>query len=386
MGRDRSGLMSRSAVTTARAVALEALARIDAGAYANLVLDATLERSALSERDRAFVTDLVYGTTRMRRACDFLLEPHIRAELDPDVRAALRLGAFQLLFLRTPPHAAVSATVEAAPRRAKGLVNAVLRKIAGVKPKWPDRATELSYPDWIVDLVVAELGDADGLAALRAMNEPASATRRADGYVQDAASQEVARYVGARVGDLIGDVCGAPGGKATLMAAEAPALVAAGDIRATRAALVAANAATLGSGNVAAFVGDARTPPLRDGSLDRVLVDAPCSGLGVLRRRPDARWRIGAEDVDRLAALQRELLVATMSLLRDGATLVYSVCTMTEAETIAIDEWLEQQYPGLHAIPPPVPPWRQHRRGALLLPHDAGTDGMYVLGLRQDDR
>ncbi|MGH9151624.1 MAG: transcription antitermination factor NusB, partial [Acidimicrobiales bacterium] len=114
---------------TARRVAVEALVRIDEGAYANLVLPALLERSGLDRRDRAFVTELVYGSTRMRRACDWLVDRLVVRPLEPEVRAVLRVGAYQLAFLRTPPHASVSATVDAAPARARGLVNAVLRRL-----------------------------------------------------------------------------------------------------------------------------------------------------------------------------------------------------------------------------------------------------------------
>src|SRR5207248_2430735 len=137
--------------------------------------------------DRHFVTELVYGTTRMRRACDWLIGRRLDRpieKLDPPVAAALRVGAYQLAFLGTPAHAAVSATVDAAPKRARGLVNAVLRKIAsGVHDVWPDLATQLSYPDWIVDRLIQDLGETDALGALRAMNEPSSVTERPDGYV-----------------------------------------------------------------------------------------------------------------------------------------------------------------------------------------------------------
>src|SRR5206468_9683539 len=129
-------------------------------------------------RDRHFVTELVYGTTRMRRACDWLVGRFVDRPLDPDVRAALRLGAYQLHFLGTPPHAAVSATVDAAPKRARGLVNAVLRKVANATsagdPEWPDDATRLSYPDWIVARLVDDLGSKPALDALDQMNQAAS--------------------------------------------------------------------------------------------------------------------------------------------------------------------------------------------------------------------
>jgi 16S rRNA (cytosine967-C5)-methyltransferase len=129
-------------------------------------------------------------------------------------------------------------------------------------------------------------------------------------------------------------------------------------------------------------VADACLPPLRPGSFDRVLVDAPCSGLGVLRRRPDARWRIQAADVPRLAALQRRLLAAALPLVAPGGLLVYSVCTLTLAETAGIDRWLAKAHPEMTPVAPPGSPWERVGRGARLLPQTAGTDGMFLLMLR----
>jgi 16S rRNA (cytosine967-C5)-methyltransferase len=131
-----------------------------------------------------------------------------------------------------------------------------------------------------------------------------------------------------------------------------------------------------------AYVGDARRPPLRSGAFDRVLVDAPCSGLGVLRRRPDARWRIRPDDVDDLVRLQHELVEAAIPLLRpDGGTLVYSVCTLTAEETEHVDRALSVRHPELTPVPPPDVPWERVGRGARLLPQTIGSDGMYVLKL-----
>ncbi|HEY1633976.1 MAG TPA: transcription antitermination factor NusB [Acidimicrobiales bacterium] len=373
---------------TSRGVALDALVQIEHGAYANLVLPGLLGRSGLSTRDRAFTTELVYGTTRMRRACDWLLAPHVRRSLDDDVRAALRLGAYQLAVAGTPPHAAVSATVDAAPLRARGLVNAVLRKVAAATPpEWPDAATGLSYPDWVVERLTEDLGASASMAALAEMNRPAVVAERDDGYVQDEASQWVAALIGAGPGDRVADLCAAPGGKATFMAGSTgrPSLVVAGDVRETRARIVNDNARRLGLPNVNAIVADARRPPVRSAVFDRVLVDAPCSGLGALRRRPDARWRVAPDDVERLAVLQRELLQSAAGYLHPGGTLVYSACTMTNTETVAIDDWLAKQHPELVALEAPGAPWTARGRGALLLPQAAGTDGMYVLRLRWSD-
>lgn len=376
-----------SPATSPRHSAFEALRRIEEGAYANLAVPGILGRSSYAERDRAFVTELVYGTTRMRRACDWLVERFLFRDVDPDVRIALRLGAYQLVFLQTPPHAAVGETVGLTQGPAKGLVNAVLRKVAAAgnpaAGDWPDAATRLSYPDWIVEHLTRDLGPDAALAALEQMNQPAEVTERADGYVQDGSSQQVAGLVEFEAGGRVADVCAAPGGKATLMAQRRPALVAAGDIHPSRATLVDGNAGRLGQDTVSTYVGDGRALPLRPGSFDAVLVDAPCSGLGVLRRRPDARWRIQSGDVADLVRLQRDLLLAAADLVRPGGSVVYSVCTLTSEETASVDGWLARSRPDLVAVPPPGDPWERVGRGARLLPQAIGSDGMYVLRLRR---
>jgi 16S rRNA (cytosine967-C5)-methyltransferase len=367
-------------------VALDALVAIDGGGRANAVVAGLLAVSRLPGRDRRLVTELVYGTCRRRRSCDWLVDRHTRGRIEREVRAALRLGAYQLGWTRIPSHAAVSATVAAVAGPGRSVVNAVLRRVAaelaGGPPSWPDAATELSYPDWIVDRFLSELGPQPGRAALLAMNEPAVLTTRADGYAQDRASQLVAAHLGARPGERILDLCAAPGGKATALAGARPALVVAADIAPGRATFLAANAGRLGAAAVATVVADGTRPPWPPASFDRVLVDAPCSGLGVLRRRPDARWRVQPSDVDRLAGLQRRLLAAAVPLVRPGGVLVYSVCTLTCEETASIDCWLARSWPQLVPLPPPGPPWVHQGRGAILLPQAAGTDGMYVLALQ----
>ncbi len=363
-----------------RRAAVEALTRIERDrAYANLVLPAVLGRSGLGERDRALVTEIVYGATRMQRACDWIADRHLTREVEPQVRAALRAGVYQLVFCATPAHAAVDATVGALPRRVRGIVNAVLRRVADEGPpeSWPAEGVRLSYPDWIVELFLATYGE-EGLAALERMNTPPEVIVREDGYVQDTASQWVCDLVGASPGQRVADLCAGPGGKATALAT-AGAWVAASDLRPARAGLVSANAERHGLGSVAVVVADGTVPPYRPRSFDRVLVDAPCSGLGVLRRRPDARWRIRPDDVPRLAALQRELLVAGAELLVPGGRLVYSVCTLTGEETTGVDRWVAAEHPELEALESPDPPWVRAGRGAVLMPQAADTDGMYVL-------
>jgi 16S rRNA (cytosine967-C5)-methyltransferase len=379
------GHVGRRAVS-ARRVAIDALIAIDQGARANVVVPDLLAKSSLDDRDRNLVTELAYGTCRMQRACDWLTQRYARGRIEPEVRAGLRVGAYQIGWTRIPAHAAVSATVEEIRGRGRSVVNAVLRKVAADVDRgvvvWPDLATELSYPDWIVDRLVRDLGAERAHLALRTMNEPAAVAARSDGYIQDPASQMVVAHLSRLQPDRALDVCAAPGGKATGLAGPGTGLVVAADLSPARAAVLAANAARLGANQVATVVADGQTPPFRPGRFDLVLVDAPCSGLGVLRRRPDARWRIQPDDVDRLAALQRRLLDAARPMVKPGGVLAYSVCTLTAAETAAVDNWLARAAPELTPRPPPGSPWQPAGRGALLLPQDAGTDGMFMLTLQ----
>lgn len=382
-GERRSAEAADDRPPDSRRVAVDALVRIEeGGAFANLALGPVLERSGLDARDRGLVTELVYGTTRMRRACDWLVDRYVTGTrpLDARTRSALRLGAYQVVVLGLPAHAAVTTAVSAAPKRSRGLVNAVLRKVAaeheGAGATFPDDATRLSYPDWIVDRLTADLGAERALAALEAMDAAASATVRDDGYTQDEASQWVAALVEAGPGDRVLDLCAAPGGKATALAA-AGATVVAADVRPGRVGLIAGNARRTGTADrVHPLVADGRAVPFAAGSFDRVLVDAPCSGLGVLHRRADARWRVVPEAVDRLARLQVELVRAAADLVRPGGLLVVSACTLTARETTGVDSVVADVRPDLTPLPPPDGPWVPWGRGALLLPQAAGTDGM----------
>ena len=366
----------------ARGVALDVLVRVDAeGAYANVALPAALAESDLDQRDRAFATELVYGVTRRRRALDWALDAFLVSPPPARARAALRMGAYQLLELGTPAYAAVSATVDAAPRAFRSLVNAVLRRVADAgPPDWPDDATRLSYPDWIVGTLVADLGREAALVALAAMNTPARTHRRSDGYVQDPSSQLAADAVEVRSGDLVADVCAAPGGKATALAARGAAVVAC-DSHLGRVGLLAANRTAVGASSVHVIAADGRYPPLRPGCLDTVLVDAPCSGLGTLRRRPDARWRVEPSALPRLAELQHQLLDAAAGLLRPGGQLVYSVCTLTAAETLQVAAQASND-DRLDPLPAPGAPWLALGDGAMLLP-DADHDGMALFRWRR---
>ncbi len=370
----------------ARRLAIEALERIEVdGAYANLLAPRLLEESDLDERDRAFVTQIVYGATRMKRSLDYLVDRFIdRDDVDSRARAALRVGAYQLAYLRTPSHAAVDATVAATPKRARGFVNAVLRKVAKAgsaeETSWPNDGLRLSYPDWLVTRLDAELGERSH-AVLAAMNEAATTHVRSDGYRQDLASQEVASLIEAPPGSVIYDLCAAPGGKATFISgANAGTVVIGSDLHEHRAGLVR-TAADDTKTDVHALVADATRSPYRSASAKAVLIDAPCSGLGSLRRRPDARWRIKPTDIETLASLQFELISEAARLAVPGGLVVFSVCTLTAAESTAIDERVAAELPQLE--PQPLPePWEPYGRGGRLLPDTFEGDGMAAFNYR----
>jgi 16S rRNA (cytosine967-C5)-methyltransferase len=427
-----------------RRLALEALLRIEDGAYAHILLPPLLRKSSLEPRDRALVTDLVYGTVRMQRALDHLLSSVATRPidgLDPPVRAALRMGAYQLLA-GIPPHAAVSETVDVVPTRARGFVNGVLRGLTRAGPPWKfpkgddvwSVGVRTSHPDWIVQVLFDEFDPHDAIATLELDNQPPFVTLRpnpnrataaaltaelraagvevrpgtlvpdalllrhagdlgalsaiSEGRAtpQDQTSQAIVALLDPQPGERILDVAAAPGGKATAAAERmsGTGLVVANDVHPGRVRTIVRAAQRLGVERaLASIVSDGRHAPVREGAFDRVLLDAPCSGLGVLRRRPDARWRVRQQDVRDLSQLQRVLLAEAARAVAPGGRLVYAVCTLSREETIDVDTWAAEHLPDLHAEPPPAAPWRAHGRGAILLPSDAQTDGMFVLSLRR---
>ena len=425
-------------MTTARSVAVETVRRVtDEDAYSTRVLPALLERSRLAPRDRALATELALGTLRhvpgLDRAIGLRASRSV-ARMSPGARAALRLGAYQLLFMRIPPHAAVSASVDLATPRERGFVNAILRRIAEAPPAPPSGPTDddvsirTGMSPWAVRELRLLLGDDEaepaaeafgerGLLSLRANTcrttseafvrglrasghspqparlhadcvlldggDPARLRGFAQGWfaVQDQASAFVVGALDAQPGDRVLDVCAAPGGKSAHMACvvgETGTVVAA-DVRPERAALVRSTADRLGVA-VQVVVQDAARPAI-DGWFDRVLVDAPCSGIGSARRRPELLWRPRRGDLSSLARLQVAIASASSDRMRPGGRLVYSVCTFPRAETDAVCDALVRHRPELEPAPIDGPDGPSPR--IRLWPHRHGSDGMFVAAFRK---
>jgi 16S rRNA (cytosine967-C5)-methyltransferase len=387
------------------------------GAYADRALRTAV--AALDDRDRALAQRLAYGAVQRARTLDHAIESLGRRRvhrLDPPVRAALRLGAYQLGFVEgVARYAAVNESVELVRRaglaRAVAFTNAVLRRLAdGICPlleELPERtaaeaALKHSYPDWIADVWWRDLGADEALAVMRALNEPGRPVVRlvrgeldgtpdadvpgawhvdrvdeaafAEGRIwpQSAASQLVGLAVGARNGERTLDLCAAPGGKATMLAGEVTAV----EVNEARGRELEETARRLEAYGVRVVVADGRELPPELTAFDRALVDAPCSGLGILNRRPDLRWR-----AEPLSELQLELLRAAAERVRPGGTIVYSVCTINADESEAVVE-----ASGLEVDPTLADEWpqfRHPRRPEFLqtLPHVHGTAGFFVARL-----
>jgi 16S rRNA (cytosine967-C5)-methyltransferase len=392
-------------------------------AYLNRVLEERLASFPPQDaRDAAFITELCYGATRRRLWLDFALRAASdrRLEtLEDRVLAALRLGAYQAFFMRVPPRAAVAETVEALRElsldRATGFANAVLRKVVSSPElplpegaSWLTRQSLMqSHPEWLVARWEVAHGRTNAEAMLNADNQAPEVTLRVnsvrgtrddlvaelrevgldarptpcspsglalaqagrleavygydDGWwqVQDEAAQLVGYWVAAPPGARVWDVCAAPGGKSCHLAERGPVL--ATDLHSNKLPRIEAEAERLGlRQNIELLAHDALTPlPAAHGDFDAVLLDAPCTGLGTLRRHPELRYRRVEADVERLAQLQAQLLEQVHRRVRPGGLLIYAVCS-TEPEE---GERQVARFLAAHAEFSPAPP---------TLPFDAG--------------
>ena len=432
-----------------RGLAHEVLVRVErTGAFADVLLARRLAEAGLATADRRLATELVYGTLTWQGRLDHYLQALLRgpvADLAPPVRAALRLGLYQLLGLdRVPAYAAVDGSVRLVTGKPmKGLVNAVLRRATrlgrdGVPLPDPTvdlherLAVEWSHPPWLVARWSRELGAESLAALLEADNRPAGlalrvnlqrTTRAAlraelaaagvttrdgawagtavvveaggehlhatrefrEGYFafQGETSQLVVERIPLEPGARVLDACAAPGGKSTALAERLGPAGRLGAVDPQRAGLrrLVAETQRLGLQSVTPVAGDARRPPV-GGSFDLVVADAPCSGLGTLRRHPELKWRRTESDLPRLAAVQSEILAGLAPLVRPGGLLVYAVCTRTKEETLDVVERFRAAQPRFDVEPFAGPATTD---GFLMTaPHPHGLDGFFVAMLRAE--
>lgn len=425
----------------AREAARRVLADVRAGAYADRAAGRRL--SGLEGRERALALELAYGTIRLRGRMDAELARRVDrplAKLDPRLLDWLRLGLYQLRETRIPAHAAVHETVAGARaelgRGAAGLLNAVLRNAGreGIpEGTFPDRerdpvgwlAAYGSHPEWLVRRWLARWALADVERLVEYDNRPPSVTLRLLGgsspdaavapgvrlegvpghprmrvlsegtpeealgtlraVIQDPAASAVVDYVGPRIEGPVLDACAAPGGKSAALAdlAEAARPFVAADGSPERLRAAAAGLRRVAP-EVALVAMDARRPAVRNART--VLVDAPCSGTGVLGRRPDARWRLGGRRLRSLVELQAEILDACADLLPPGGVLVYATCSLEREENEAqvdafLDRWPSFERSGPGGV---VAEGMLTERGDLeALPFRTGTDGAFASRLRR---
>ena len=443
--------MTRAAA--ARAAAARGLERVPTHAgLADVALDAELGERKLWPRDSGLATELVFGTLRWQRYLDWILAPHSKrrlATLDARVLAVLRMTVYQLVFLeRVPAFAAVNDAVTLAPRTpgVKPFVNAVLRSFTrrGAREREPAPprdptealATRCSFPTWLATRWVARFGREEAEALMRAFNERAPLTLRANtlrvtrdalaarladeedlawratrwapeglvvepggapaGWgafaeglfvVQDEAAMLVARLLAPEPGATIADVCAAPGTKTTHLAQLMGdrGRVLAFDRAPARLARVREAAARLGIKTIEALDGTVETlaPHFRD-ACDGVLVDAPCSNLGVLRRNPDVKWRREPGDLATSAERQGRILAAAATMVTPGGRLVYATCSLEPEENEAVVAAFVGAHPDFTRDPPTDFPFPLDAEGTLrCLPHRHGTDGFIAVRLRR---
>jgi 16S rRNA (cytosine967-C5)-methyltransferase len=442
-----------------RELAAEILAKVEKrNAYADILLDKSLKGPSLTVRDRALLTQLVYGALRWKGRVDWLLGRSLRrplAGMNPYLRNILRLTLYQILFLdKVPDYAAVNEGVELGKKyggkKAGGLVNAVVRKVLKEKGEgyYPDPQEDLvsylsvfwSHPDWLVKRWLGYFGREETEALLKADNdesplvlrvnrlkgerevliqslrgmgfdaEPtvwspqgiqlrsASAVTQLPGFeeglfqVQGEASQLVGYLLDPRPGERVLDACAAPGGKTTHLAElmQDKGEIVATDVSTRGLEKLKQNVQRLGLTSVRHFcvdVGQGLTGPLAS-PYDRILVDAPCSGLGTLRSHPEAKWQKSERDMERLIKLQKKILGQVCSRLKPGGVLVYATCTLTREENEgAVEDFLSRhQNFVLEGVGEDLP--RAARdlacgRYLLTLPHKHGTDGFFAARMRK---
>lgn len=411
------------------------------GSYSNLALDESLRELRLDAKEAALTTQLFYGVLERRITLDYALSRHLRQplkKLKPQVLTILRLGAYQILFLtKIPQSAVVNEAVKLAKSSgcgfAGGLVNGVLRSLAREpltydKLEDPCKRSSVQYacPEWLVRMWQSAYGEDNAVGILKSafgrpplhirvntvktsddalikrLTEEGAVVQKAapphaltlehtgaveklpsfqDGlfHVQDLSSQYCAMALGVHPGDRVLDLCAAPGGKSFTLAQwmENEGELSAFDLYPQRAALVAEGAKRLGLSCIQAKTGNAEEYDEKIGKFDKILCDVPCSGLGILRRKPEIRFK-SPLDIDNLPDLQYRILCTASNYCTPGGRLVYSTCTLHPKENEGVvSRFLEEhlEFREETVLPELIRP--QKGPGISLMPHIHGTDGFY---------
>lgn len=438
---------------SARQAAFEALLKIQKeGAYSNLVVDATLkENEHFDERDKAFFSNLVYGTLDRLILIDYNLSMYLNQpvrKLKPELHTILRLGTYQLLFLdKVPSRAAVNESVNLAKVNksafAASLVNAVLRRVADNGLRLPEGsendpdylAIKYSCPEWLISMWIEAYGfdnaialaekaleaapvvvkvntlkttvddliwklAEEGVVAEKSTKFPDSLVLNNTGAVeellayqeglfhaQDFASQICCKALDAKPGETVFDLCSAPGGKTFTIAQsmQNTGCVRAFDIYQSRVELIKNGAKRLGLDNVYTYLSDATIFNENYGMADRVLCDVPCSGLGIIRRKPEIRFKKSAE-IDNLPEIQYSILCNAIKYLKDGGRLVYSTCTLNPKENDEICNRFLEEHPEFEAVKvlPELRRYSENDKYLTLMPHIHSTDGFFVAAFQKN--
>jgi 16S rRNA (cytosine967-C5)-methyltransferase len=451
----RKGSPQSPPARSARECAFLALKAVHGGAFADIALDQALRQTPLNAPDRRLVTELVYGSIRRQRTLDALVTQFATKPIDQqpiDLRLMLHLGLYQMRYLnQIPASAAVDTTVEMVRRHGfsglTGFANGLLRQYIRLAEQGDplalpeDLAARLgilhSYPDWIVEVWLAQFGfettealciwfnrsphidlrinplissieqveaamQAANIAVQRvpplpqALRLPPStgSIQNLPGFtegwwsVQDCSAQLVSHLLDPQPEETVIDACAAPGGKTTHIAElmQDRGVIWGCDRQASRLRKVQENADRLQLHAIQIHADDSRNLPQFVGQGDRVLIDAPCSGLGTLHRHADARWRQSPESVQGLAQLQTELLQQAATWVKPQGTLVYATCTLHHAENEAVIDRFLQEFPEWQIAPPEpgiAAPFVEERGWLKVLPHQANMDGFFMVRLRK---
>ncbi|WP_339249619.1 16S rRNA (cytosine(967)-C(5))-methyltransferase RsmB [Sporosarcina sp. FSL W8-0480] len=423
----------------------------DNQAYSNLLLNRTIKKYAIEAKDRGLLTELTYGTLQHRMTLDYYLEPFVKGKLDAWVRELLRLSIYQIVYLtKIPPHAVVHEAVEIAKRRGhKGIastVNGILRSILrkGVRPIEDIKddieriSIETSHPKWLIERWVKQFGQEEALAMAHENNHPARMTARvnilkttvdevlgelakegieaekgevvpesihtssgslantaafANGLltIQDESSMLPVIALDVKPDMKVLDMCAAPGGKTTFIAEKMnnQGEVYAHDLHEHKLSLIESNANRLGIESIRLSSGDSRQLDsiYEPASFDRILVDAPCSGLGVIRRKPEIKYNKTEQDLENLTKIQEELLDTAYGLVKKSGIIVYSTCTVEYSENVGVVHKFLEKHPDMTTVP--LDSFVKNESLAIkdnmlqVLPQHFGSDGFFVTAFRK---